>query len=93
MAMGRSVVAALALALCAGAAHAQLNKCTGADGKVSYSDKPCPTGAKGTVMIKAPDKPAAASAEPPPRAPTLGYEAPGHVTTTRPLPPGGTQGR
>lgn len=27
-------------------AHAAINKCTGADGKVSYTDKPCPTQTK-----------------------------------------------
>jgi hypothetical protein len=38
--------AVAALALCAGAAQAQMHKCTGADGKITYRDNPCPSGSK-----------------------------------------------
>ena len=58
-------------------AHAQLNKCVGADGKVTYQETPCPADAKAESLRgptapqaeppaegKAPSKPAAPAAAP-----------------------------
>lgn len=40
----------LAAFLAAGAVGAQVYKCPQPDGKVTYSDRPCPSGAKGTTV-------------------------------------------
>ena len=49
----RNVAIVLAGALLSGEAAA-LEKCVGADGRITYSDKPCATGAKRTAMAGAP---------------------------------------
>jgi hypothetical protein len=54
-------VAAIALLTAATMAHAQVNKCTGADGRVVFSDQPCTTGQKAAVI-----KPQVSSAPNPP---------------------------
>ena len=43
--------ATLALASCT-TAEAQVYKCPQPDGKVTYSDRPCPAGAKGATTVK-----------------------------------------
>jgi len=50
---GPAMLAALALALFSGVAGAQFNKCTGKDGKTSYMDGPCPSGAKSAPGFQA----------------------------------------
>lgn len=48
----RKVMVASAILMAAGGASAQLNKCTGPDGKVTYSDAPCSTSAKKADSVK-----------------------------------------
>lgn len=59
----------LILAL-AGVTHAQLRKCVGADGRVTFSDVACSSGSKSAEVIDA--KPA-----------LQGYESPGRTATSR----------
>jgi hypothetical protein len=46
----KQLIAIVALSLTATMANAQVNKCTGADGRVVFSDQPCATGQKAAVM-------------------------------------------
>ncbi len=43
--MRRTISLALVLVACVSVSHAQVRKCVGADGKISYSDVICPGGA------------------------------------------------
>jgi Domain of unknown function (DUF4124) len=63
-----SIYCALIAAACMPwAAHAAINKCVGADGKVVFSDQACSTGQAAT-QIQAPAKPAPQSSKPIPTA-------------------------
>lgn len=57
----------LALLLAGSPALAELRKCIGADGRISYSNQPCPAGAK-TGSVRAPTGPSVPSAAPSPGA-------------------------
>lgn len=54
----------LLAALWAGAAQASVYRCSAADGRVVFSDKPCPAGQTGAPVRIAPSPPAAPAAAP-----------------------------
>jgi hypothetical protein len=72
-----ALLTSLLLTLAAGAAQANVYRCSGADGKVVFSDKPCPAGQSGATVRIAPSPPAAPSpaARPQGLAPDTGAAA------------------
>ena len=67
MIVTRSLTAFALAAACSAGAHAQMYKCVGADGKPSYGDRPCATGARQS------DVKSAGAAET--AAPTIGFKS------------------
>lgn len=70
-----ALLASLLSALAAGAAHANVYRCSGADGKVVFSDKPCPAGQSGATVRIAPSPSAAPSPAPRPPSADAGAAA------------------
>jgi len=78
-------LAALALALVAGGASAQVYKCQDAQGKTSYQQKPCDApGAKSTTMVEPPPRAAGESAQP--KAPDTSNVTPTSPSTVSTVP-------